>query len=84
MITRGIEALVRRDWARVRAAKDEYWGERIGRLGAAEGFRIADELRRQVLLQDSTWPGPAERDADLQSHIRCSALLRRADRTRRA
>jgi hypothetical protein len=83
VITDGIKALVQRDWVRVRASKDQYWGERIGRLGAAEGFRVANELRRQVLLRDPAWPGPAERDADLQWHIRFSALLRRADRTRR-
>jgi hypothetical protein len=83
VVTHGITFLTQRDWARVRASKDRYWGERIRRLGASEGFRIADELRRQVLLLDPLWPHPAEREADLQWHIRFSALLRRADRTRR-
>ncbi|MEZ5294263.1 MAG: hypothetical protein R2745_24510 [Vicinamibacterales bacterium] len=84
MITRGIREYVRRDWARVREAKDAYWGERIGRMGAADGFRIAEELRRQARLHDPDWPHPHERQADLETHVRVSALLRRADRARRA
>jgi hypothetical protein len=51
VITRGIREFVARDWLAVREAKDAYWGERIARLGPGEGFRIADELRRQALLQ---------------------------------
>ena len=50
VITRDLNAFVTRDWEAVRRAKDEYWAERIARLGPLEGFRIADELRRQVLL----------------------------------
>lgn len=84
MITRGIREFVGRDWARARLAKDAYWGERVARLGAAEGFRIADELRRQALFNDPGWPHPDQRDADLEAHIRVSALLRRADRASRA
>jgi hypothetical protein len=84
VVTRGIREFVSRDWAAARAAKDRYWGERIERLGAVEGFRIADELRRQALVHDPGWPGERDREADLQTHIRVSELLRRADRARRA
>ncbi len=83
MITRGIRAFVDRDWERVRRAKDAYWAERIARLGAAEGFRVADELRRQALLNDPAWPHPDDRASDLAAHVCLSALLRRADRTSR-
>jgi hypothetical protein len=84
VITRDIRDFVSRDWELVRRAKDEYWGERIARLGAAEGFRIADELRRQALMVDPAWPHPDDRAADLRAHARLSALLRRADRAGRA
>lgn len=50
-----------RDWRAVRAAKDMYWRQRIARLGAFEGLRVADELRRQALALDDRWPGPAAR-----------------------
>lgn len=83
MITRGIRQFLSRDWAAARASKETYWSERIARLGPAEGLRIADELRRQMLQQDPAWPNAESRDADLMSHVRLTALLRRAAPTRR-
>lgn len=83
MITRGLEEFVARDWEAVRRAKDQYWAERIARLGPAEGFRIAGELRRQVRLQDPSWPGPEQRREDLAAHVRLAGVFRRADAARR-
>src|SRR5687768_9923078 len=56
MITRGIRAFVARDWEAARESKASYWAERIDRLGAAEGLRIAEQLRRHVLACDPGWP----------------------------
>src|SRR5688500_5076965 len=56
VITRGIRELVARDWDAARRNKEHYWGERIGRLGATEGFRVAEDLRRQMLQRDPGWP----------------------------
>jgi hypothetical protein len=84
VVTRGIRAFVARDWQAARQAKDAYWGRRIERLGPAEGFRIADELRRQALLQDPTWPDADGRREDLHTHARVAARLARADSARRA
>lgn len=52
--------------------------ERVARLGAGEGLRIADELRRQVLSQQPGWPDEQARRADLMAHLRLSDLLQRA------
>jgi hypothetical protein len=82
MITRDLEAFVRRDWEAVRRAKDEYWAERIARLGPDEAFRIADELRRQA-LQNPSWPDAEERRQDIAAHARLSETLRRAASTSR-
>ncbi len=79
VITRGVEEYVARDWHAVRQAKDEYWVDRIERLGPFEGFRIADELRRQVMLQDPSWPRAEQRREDLAAHVRLSGAFRRAD-----
>ncbi len=68
-----------RDWRAAREAKDAYWSARIDRLGPVEAFRIADELRRQAQLQDSTWPDADDRREDLNTHTRVAALLDRAD-----
>ena len=78
MISRGIRDYVDRDWGAARAAKDAYWAERIARYGPLEGFRIADDLRRQALLLDPDWPGAAARRRDLLAHVRLAGLLRRA------
>lgn len=84
MITRGIREFVARDWQAARGAKDAYWGERIARLGPLEGLRIAEDLRRQALLQNPAWPGAADRHQDLLAHVRLAECLRRADPTRRS
>lgn len=83
VITRGIREYISRDWEAVRENKDAYWAERILRLGPCEGFRIAEELRRQALAQDPAWPDAARQEEDLQSHLRVARLLRRASPTRR-
>jgi len=83
VIARGIREYVSRDWRAVRDAKDAYWGERIARLGPLEAFRIAEELRRQALLQNPGWPHPDDRRLDLESHVRVAELLHRAAQARR-
>ena len=84
MITDGIRAFMARDWQRARDAKDAYWAERIRRLGPVEGIRIADELRRQALLQHPDWPDAASRRDDLRHHVRISELFARGDAARRS
>lgn len=81
MLTRDIRAFVNRDWASARQSKDAYWGERIARLGAREGLRMAGELRQQALRLDPSWPHADERRQDLQFHIRLAELFRRAGTT---
>jgi hypothetical protein len=78
-----LEEFVARDWDAVRRAKDEYWAERIARLGPTEGFRIGDELRRQLLMLDPSWPRPEDRREDLAAHVRLAGIFRRADSARR-
>lgn len=83
MLTRGIREFVSRDWRAAREAKDAYWRERVDRLGPVEGLRIAEELRRQAILQDPAWPRPGDRSEDLLAHVRLSELLRRVSSARR-
>ena len=83
VITRGIREFVSRDWTAARESKETYWGERIGRLGAAEGFRAADELWRQMRLGDPAWPNADAREADLRFHVSMVERLRRAGAARR-
>ena len=72
-----------RDWQSARDAKDAYWAKRVQRLGPLEAMRIADELRRQVLLQHPDWPDAASRHDDLRHHVRMTELFARVDSARR-
>jgi hypothetical protein len=83
MIARDIRAYVGRDWAAIREAKDAYWAERIERLGAVEGFRIAEELRLQARLLNPAWPSEDDRREDFLAHTRLRSLLDRAGLPRR-
>jgi hypothetical protein len=80
---RDIVEFVSRDWASPRRAKDDYWAARIARLGAAEGLRIADELRRQAIAQNPSWPSSDDREQDLLAHARLTERLRRVTPLRR-
>ncbi len=84
MVSDGIREFMGRDWRAARATKDAYWAERVARLGPLEGLRVADELRRQALLQNPHWPEAADRDRDLLAHVRLAELFTRADSARRA
>jgi hypothetical protein len=83
VITRNIRDFVNRDWAEARASKDAYWGDRIARLGPLEAFRIAEELRQQMRLNDPSWPDDASRRQDVLDHVRFAERLRRAGSARR-
>jgi hypothetical protein len=83
VLTRGIREFVERDWQAARTSKDAYWRDRIARLGPGEALRIADELRRQVLMLHRDWPDAAGRREDLLAHVRLAERLRRVGTTRR-
>jgi hypothetical protein len=68
---------VQRDWTSPARAKARYWRDWKRRHGPAAGIRMADELRRQVLLVRPDWPSPSERREDLATHLRVIDALRR-------
>jgi hypothetical protein len=61
------------DWQRLSAAKREWWA---GRTPEAR-LRAAHALREHMRAVRPDWPSPAERQEDLEAHIRLSRLLRR-------
>ena len=84
MITRSIHAFMALDWKRARDAKDAYWAERVRRLSPLEALRIADEPRRQALLQHPNWPDATNWRDDLRHHVHMTELSARVDPVRRA
>ena len=69
---------VRRDWAFVGQAKQDFWIERRRRMPAVEALRIGDELRQQVHAVRPDWPTAASRAMDLADHVRLTEILDRA------
>lgn len=78
-----IVAYVRRDWMRTSQLTAEYWQTWKRQHGTAGGVRIADDLRRQVLIQRPRWPTAAERREDVTCHLRVAEALRRVPARRR-
>lgn len=65
-----------RPWEIIAGSDAEHWLHRKRELGPAEGVRMAEELRVLVAVQWPDWPGPEEREADLELHARVSEALR--------
>jgi hypothetical protein len=63
----------RRTLARLKAS---YWAARKRRLGAGEGLRVAEELRRYVRTLRPDWPSAEDRETDLATHARVAEMLR--------
>lgn len=72
-----------RDWRLIADSKQAAWLDQKRRLGPGAGLRISDELRRQALAEHPEWPSPAQREADLQAHLRVLEILDRASKRRR-
>jgi hypothetical protein len=84
VITRDIREDMARDWDAARRAKDLYWGDRISRLGPAEGLRVAEQLRLQAIARNPAWPSAEDREADARAHLRLAERLHRASPARRS
>jgi hypothetical protein len=72
-----LREFVRRDWDAAARAKEQYWRDWKREHGPAAGVRIADELRRQILLARPDWPSERERQEDLEMHLRLIEAIRR-------
>ncbi len=69
-------ALLSKRWDLLAEYKDQYWREGK-RLGAWEALRVEDAVRAHVQSFHPSWSTPEDQEADLQTHIRVSAMLAR-------
>lgn len=74
-------AYMNRDWEAIAEAKASYWAK--GSLSARSRLRIADRMRAWARRFHPGWPEEEERAADLATHQRVSAALRRVAASRR-
>lgn len=70
-----IAAFARRDWQLVEKLKATYWADRKRTLLPADALRLGDELRRYVLMVRPGWPSSADREDDLNIHVRVAEAL---------
>lgn len=70
-----LRRFARRDWSGLAAAKDRAWLEAKRDGDASDALRSADELRRYVRRIRPDWPARADREEDLQTHIRVLKAL---------
>jgi hypothetical protein len=77
-----LRAFARQDWAAAARSKEQYWRSFHEQHAPAEGLRIADELRKQVLAQNPGWPSEQERREDLAAHLRLVAIFDRFEARR--
>ena len=77
-----LRAFASRDWKLLDRMKRDHWARRLARLGPAESLRVATSLRLHVQAMRGL-PTAAEREADLQGHIRLAELLRCFSENRR-
>ncbi len=66
-----------RDWARVRAAKEQFWAGDTRARGPMAGLTIGAALWAHARAVDPTWPDAEARGRDLEHHV---ALSRKLDR----
>ena len=72
-----LRAFVERPWSTMAQDKERYWRDYKREHGPAAGFRVAEELRLQVLAARPDWPSAEERAEDLATHLRVIDVLRR-------
>jgi len=74
-------ALIGKRWDLLARYKDQYWRGRK-RLGLREALRVVDALRTQARAFQPSWPTQDDREADLETHLRVTAALDRAGRSK--
>jgi hypothetical protein len=71
-----IEEFLRRDWRAVEASKRAFWAERKKDIDARELFAAVDTFREQIMALRPDWPTPAQREEDLEAHMKLGQALR--------
>jgi hypothetical protein len=71
-----------RDWRLIERAKSDYWTGREAPISPSAILRMASGLYEYARSLRPDWPNAAEREADLATHVRLTAMLRRAGENR--
>ena len=79
-----MKRFLERDWRLIEQAKSEQWMAQKAGMTPSAAMDLAGELLQYALNLRPDWPNSAERQADLDSHVRVAGILQRAaaDRAR--
>ena len=80
MDERDAAAFAGRDWEAIERLKTDYWRERQAIMTPDEALAIAEQLRLYVKSIRPDWPSEADRDANLEDHIRLADALYHASK----
>ena len=64
-----------RDWRLIEQSKIDFWRTRKAEMTPDEVFALSADLLEYVRSLRPDWPTSAEREEDLQAHIRLARLL---------
>jgi hypothetical protein len=67
-----------RDWRLIERAKSDYWIRKNASMPPADALELGSGLFEYTRRLRADWPDSVERQADLDSHVRLAAMLRRA------
>lgn len=70
-----IRAYAQRDWQLLHESKIRAWEQIKATRGLGAALRAVETLRRVARKRDPSWPSAADRQADLETHIRVSLAL---------
>jgi hypothetical protein len=71
-----LRAYVQRDWQRLQDHEARAWLHIKATHGVTAAILAAESLRLAARELDPGWPSEADRQADLETHIRVSRMLR--------
>ena len=75
-----MKGFLERDWRLIQQAKSDFHAAQKAAMTPSAAIRLGDELHRFARTMKPDWPNPAERAADLATHVRVSEMLRHAAR----
>lgn len=82
MTAEEIQEFQARDWRLIERSKSDHWVRQKAEMPPAAVLELASGLFDYARSLRPEWPNAAEREADLASHVRVAAMLRRAGKNR--
>jgi hypothetical protein len=77
-----VQSFLARDWRLIEQAKSAQWMAQKTAMSPSAAIELASELLQYARTLRPDWPNSAERQADLDSHVRVAGMLQRVAQDR--